>query len=135
MPSPEILVLAANHAFYETFVRADAGTMDALWARRAPVACIHPGWGALVGREQVMESWRAILDNGAPPIRCSDATAHVLGETAYVICRETIEDAELVATNVFVLEDGEWRLAHHQAGPVHRRPELRPRPRGGGMLN
>ena len=135
MPSTEILVLAANQAFYETFVRADAGTMDALWARRAPVACIHPGWGALEGREEVMQSWRAILDNGPPPIRCSSATAHVMGETAYVICRETIDDAELVATNVFVLEDGEWRIAHHQAGPVHRRPELRTRPARNGMLN
>jgi hypothetical protein len=135
MPSAEILVLAANQAFYETFVRADAGTMDALWARRAPVACIHPGWGALEGREEVMESWRAILDHGPPPIRCSGATAHVIGETAYVICRETIDDAELVATNFFVLEDGEWFIAHHQAGPVHRRADARARPVPSGMLN
>ena len=26
----------------------------ALWAQRLPVACIHPGWGVLTGREAVV---------------------------------------------------------------------------------
>jgi hypothetical protein len=42
-----------------------------------------------------------------------------------------------VATNLFVLEDGAWRLVFHQAGPVHRRAERRRAPPSGegGMLN
>jgi hypothetical protein len=133
MPSAEAEVLAANQAFYEAFARGDFAVIDALWARRAPVACIHPGWGALHGREEVMASWRSILEGGSrPPVRCIRPTAWVLGESAYVVCGERIQGAELVATNLFVREDGAWKLVHHQAGPVHRRVEPRP---PAGMLN
>ncbi len=76
-------VLAANAAFYSAFAASDAKAMDAVWARRAPVACVHPGWEALVGRDRVMESWRRILrDGGASPITCGGAVAHLLGEAA-----------------------------------------------------
>ncbi len=45
---------------------------------------------------------------------------HVLGTSAFVTCLEgTVgESARLVATNVFMLEEGHWRLVHHQAGPL-----------------
>jgi hypothetical protein len=143
MPSVEAEVLAANQAFYDAFARGDAGAMDALWARRAPVACIHPGWDALHGRAEVVGSWRAILgSSGSPAIRCHSPTACVLGESAYVLCYEELEGAELIATNLFCREDGAWKLVHHQAGPVQRRVERRPRTPGtgstgntGGMLN
>jgi hypothetical protein len=111
-------ILAANEAFYDAFVREDSAAMDALWARRAPVACIHPGWTALVGRAKVMASWRAIMSNGAPPIRCAAPRVQLLGDVAYVICDELVGGGRLIATNVFVLEDDAWRLVHHQAGQV-----------------
>lgn len=114
-------LLAANAAFYDAFARRDIASMDRLWARRAPVACIHPGWNALRGREQVMSSWHGILGGGGgPQIRCSRATAHVLGDAAYVICIESLPGADLIATNLFVEEDGEWRMVHHQASPMAR---------------
>lgn len=115
-------VLAANRAFYDAFARRDLAAMDALWSRRMPVACIHPGWSPLRGRDQVMASWRAILGGGgAPAIRCSGATAHLVGDgAAYVVCVESVPGARLVATNLFVREDGHWRLVHHQAAPVAR---------------
>ena len=111
-------VVAANAAFYDAFRTGDVAAMDALWARRAPVVCIHPGWPALFGRERVISSWKAIFDSGAPAIRCAAAEAHVIGEVAFVICTETLPDGQLVATNVFAREDGAWRMVHHQAGPV-----------------
>lgn len=129
--SVEAEVLAANAAFYDAFSRRDVAAMEALWAVRAPVACVHPGWDALRGRDEVMTSWRAILENPrAPRVECQDATAHVLGGLAFVVCIEEISGAELVATNVYVLEDGRWRMAHHHAGPVaHRRePDEEARP-------
>jgi ketosteroid isomerase-like protein len=134
MPSDEALVLAANQAFYEAFARGDQEALDALWAQRAPVACIHPGWSALHGREEVMASWRSLLSGGAgPAVRCTRPSASVLGDSAYVVCGENIQGAELVATNLFVREDGAWKLVHHQAGPVHRRAGAS-RPRT-GLLN
>lgn len=114
-------VLAANQAFYAAFAARDAEAMEALWARRAPVACIHPGWQPLHGRDAVLASWRDIMGSPtSPPIRCGEAVAHVLGATAVVICSERFPGAELVATNVFVAEDGAWKLVHHQAGGVAR---------------
>lgn len=42
--------------------------MDGMWATDAPVACIHPGWGPIVGRDAgVMRSWHDILANPASP--------------------------------------------------------------------
>ncbi|MBO0736369.1 MAG: nuclear transport factor 2 family protein, partial [Alphaproteobacteria bacterium] len=40
-------VLAANLEFYRAFAARDLAAMDVLWAQRAPVACLHPGWTAL----------------------------------------------------------------------------------------
>jgi len=128
MPSIEAEVLAANLAFYDAFARGDLEAVEALWAERAPVACIHPGWGALHGRDEVMASWRAIMGGGTPRIRCTHASAHVLGDCAYVICGEALDGGELVATNMFCREDGAWKLVLHQAGPVNRRVERRPKP-------
>jgi ketosteroid isomerase-like protein len=114
-------VLAANQAFYDAFAARDVETMEALWARRAPVTCVHPGWQALRGRDAVLASWRGILQGPNPPaITCADATAHLLGEAAFVICTERLPGVELVATNVFVREDGAWRLVQHHASGVAR---------------
>jgi hypothetical protein len=49
-------VLAANLEFYRAFTTRDVDAMEALWARQAPVACVHPGWPPLADRKAVMES-------------------------------------------------------------------------------
>jgi hypothetical protein len=120
MPDVE-LVLSTNAVFYVAFATRDLPKMETLWARRAPVSCIHPGWRPLVGREAVLASWRDIMSSpNSPPIVCSNPVAHLVGGTALVICTERFSGAELVATNVFVKEDGAWKLVHHQAGGVAR---------------
>jgi len=125
-------VLAANAAFYRAFATRDVGAMDAVWATHAPVACIHPGWRALRGRDAVLASWRDILSGpGAPPISCAAAAAHVLGDAAFVVCIEHIPTVELIATNVFVREAGEWKMVHHHASSIARagaEPEPEPEP-------
>ena len=123
MPTTEDAVRAANEGFYEAFRAADAERMSQVWAASAPVLCIHPGWGVLREREAVIESWRNIFENpGSPAIECSDVAIALFGLSAIVTCREGIagQDAALVATNVFVLEEDEWRMVHHHAGPVAR---------------
>ncbi len=125
-------ILAANRRFYEAFASADLGAMDDVWAREAPVSCVHPGWAALLEREEIMLSWRAILAGEAPTeLVLGSASAHGGVDMAYVVCTETIGEATLVATNVFVREGDDWKLVHHQAGPVVRRarkePESKPR--------
>jgi ketosteroid isomerase-like protein len=120
-------VLSANASFYEAFRVGSLPAMEAIWARRGPIACIHPGWPALVGRDRVMASWKAIFESGAPAIECTAAEAHVLGDVAFVTCTELVSDGQLVATNMFAREDGSWRMVHHHAGPVAARERARRR--------
>lgn len=116
-------LLFANEAFYHVFRSRDLAAMEALWARRAPIACVHPGWQALITREAVMESWSDILSNPkAPKVDCRGARAHLLGELGparlgLVLCYEIIGRSVLTATNIFLREDGAWRMVHHHAGP------------------
>jgi hypothetical protein len=123
----EITVLDANSAFYSAFARRDLTAMEGLWATGTPVACIHPGWDVLRGREAVMESWKSLLEGDAPAISSGAASAHVVGDFAWVVCRERIAGAPaVVATNVFVREHGAWRICLHQAGLVAQATEEPP---------
>jgi ketosteroid isomerase-like protein len=112
-------VLEANEAFYRAFNAGDIDAMDALWARDLPVACVHPNWLTLHGREEVMESWRGILGNpDQPRVVAGGSTVHVIGDVAYVLTQELVSGQPLAATNLFAVEDGEWRLIHHHSSPV-----------------
>jgi ketosteroid isomerase-like protein len=106
-------VLFVNEAFYDAFRARDLSTMDAIWSQRQEVACIHPGWPPLAGREEVLRSWQGILGgSGSPEILCREPKA-------FVICYEQIGRNILVATNIFAREGHDWRLIHHQAGPCN----------------
>jgi len=134
-------VLAANLEFYRAFSARDLVAMDALWARQAPVICIHPGWPPLADRDSVMESWHGILANpDSPRITCFDERVMMYGEAALVVCEEELGGGTLIASNFFVREDGAWRLVHHQAGQLvarqaQRRPERPPPPPPRSRLN
>lgn len=120
----EQAVLFANEAFYIAFAAGDVTAMERIWARAAPVACLHPGAPPLRGRAEVMDSWRAILTSPSrPDISCHEARAFVTGESAFVLCYERIEQGWLLASNLFLREEGEWRMIHHHAGPAPGRPE------------
>jgi ketosteroid isomerase-like protein len=122
-------VLAANLEFYRAFAARDLKAMDALWARRVPVACLHPGWTALKDRDAIIESWAGILASvEAPRIACFDEQAFLYGDVALVLCEEELEGGTLAASNFFVREEGVWRIAHHQAGQIVRRQAERRRP-------
>jgi ketosteroid isomerase-like protein len=127
----EDTVLSANLEFYRAFNDRDAKAMDALWAKTAPVACVHPGWTALAGRELVMQSWRSILANPeSPHIMCHDDRAFLYGDLAIVHCEEQLDTGYLAATNMFVREAGAWKMIHHQASQIVMRghDERRQRP-------
>jgi hypothetical protein len=112
-------VLSANLEFYRAFTTRDIDAMEALWARTVPVSCIHPGWAPLRERDAVIASWRNILANpDAPRLMCHDDDAVVYGTIAIVTCEEDLTGNTLAATNIFVREDGIWRIIHHQAGPL-----------------
>ncbi len=135
MLTADIEVLAANEAFYDAFARRDMARMENLWSKRQDLACIHPGWDAILGRHDVLSSFRAILSNPTgPSVECVNPIVHIVGDCAFVVCNEVLPDAELCATNVFVREDRAWKMIHHHAGPIAHGMEEAPRP-GPRVLN
>ena len=116
--SEEKPVLSANAVFYKAFALRDMRAMENIWAKEARPTCIHPGWAPLIGRKQVIKSWRTILsDGGIASIKCSNARAFLYGEYAYIICQEHLESSILSATNIFLKECETWKIIHHQASP------------------
>lgn len=112
----EFAILEANDAFYTAFRTRDFDSMDELWARQHDVAVYHPGWRGIDGRDAVMASWYRIMFVGEPPeIFPSEPTVIVNGTSAVVFCTEDVGDCRVIASNTFVLEDGTWRICHHQA--------------------
>ncbi|WP_035694023.1 nuclear transport factor 2 family protein [Azospirillum halopraeferens] len=123
-------LLTLNQAFYRAFADRNYAAMDALWARHLPVTCLHPGWMPLRGRDAVMQSWRDLLANPVPTlIRPRHAAVQLYTDSGLVICEEVLAESVLMASNLFVREDGAWRLAHHQSGPLAPQARVdRPRP-------
>lgn len=119
MKGDEEAVLFANDRFYAAFTAKDLDAMEDLWAD-SRVLCVHPGWQPLFGREEVLASWQGILgEEEGPAIQCHAPRVTVYGDTAVVVCIEEIEGAYLCATNLFIRDGSDWRLAHHHAGPVN----------------
>jgi ketosteroid isomerase-like protein len=129
--SDEKAVARANEEFYEAFEALDMDRMEACWLHDDEVRCIHPGWDAMVGWPQVSRSWMAIFANSAYiQFFLTDVQVHVAADTAWVTCAENIltggtggsevEDAKVLATNVFRRAGGRWRLVMHHGSPVLR---------------
>lgn len=124
MINPNV-ILFANDAFYVAFNSRDAEAMENLWARHTPPVCIHPGWSALTNRNEILQSWRDIFDNQEvnPQIQCHHPQLLYQKDIFSVLCFEELPQGWLVATNNFVMEDGEPRIFHHQASPCSNPPE------------
>ncbi|ACZ00030.1 MULTISPECIES: nuclear transport factor 2 family protein [Thermomonospora] len=124
----------ANAEFYAAFENGDLDRMSAVWADgpyAAAVGCVHPGWPLLRGREEVLRSWALIMAN-TPYIQfvLTGVRTEIFGDQALVTCEENIITADdgaggsvlaggsVVATNLFLRVDGQWRLLHHHGSPV-----------------
>jgi ketosteroid isomerase-like protein len=121
----ESAVSTANLAFYRALGARDLARMDTVWLHEDRVTCVHPGWHRLDGWSEVRRSWENIFANSRPwTVACEDVRVVIAGEIAWVLCVEVLrpfglsgEDAaaRMQATNVFVRQDGVWRMAHHHA--------------------
>ena len=110
-------ILEVNRAFYDAFAVGDFLTVKQTWSRNNQISVIHPGSVALHGYKAVMASWELIFENsGSHDIKCINERVYLTGESAYVVCNEVFPEGQLVATNIFVIENGKWRMVHHQAG-------------------
>jgi len=111
-------ILEVNRTFYDAFAAGDFLTVKQTWSRSDQISVIHPGSAALHGYKAVMTSWELIFENSGPhDIKCINERVCLIGESAYVVCNEVFPEGQLVATNIFIIEEGMWRMVHHQAGP------------------
>ena len=111
-------ILFANESFYQAFSAGNFEAMEGLWSTGQPLVCIHPGHQPLVIRDEIMTSWKAILELGATQgISCFEPRVSLYGSVALVVCYEILGENQLIATNGFVEEEGIWTMIHHQAGP------------------
>lgn len=125
MSNTQTAVLFALEAFYRAFQMRDMEAMETVWADDESICCIHPGWHPLTGREEVMDTWSAILENPeTPDVAFFNPAVQVYGDVAVTTCHELIDGQYLSVTNVLVLREGRWLMVHHQAGPVALPPEV-----------
>ncbi len=121
--SDDDAILFANEAFYAAFRSGDVKAMDDVWAKSAPVACLHPGAVPIFDRKEILDSWRDILaDPGV--VNLAFHSPRLIGRSGagLVVCFETFGENALAATNAFTREGGRWRMTFHQAGPCPAAP-------------
>jgi ketosteroid isomerase-like protein len=124
-------IKAANAEFYRAFEALSIESMESIWSHGDDVRCVHPGWEALCGWEDVQKGWARIFDSAREAgtymeFNVTDIQAWNTEDLAGVFCHENIlsfRDGEQVrsvvlATNVFRREDGKWLMVQHHGSPV-----------------
>ena len=113
----------AETAFYQAFEGGDLEAMMEVWADDDRIVCIHPGAPRLEGVSEVAESWRQIFANGGE-LRVDRIDAHCMQDALLAIhqLREVVDFQDgpsgvVLATNIFQLIDGSWRMVLHHASP------------------
>ena len=120
----------AETAFYDAFERADVAAMMAVWAESDDIVCIHPQGPRLAGFEAVRESWAQIFSGGAQLRVRTTEERRFDGQTLAVHnvielvapAGEQSEATSVMATNVFELTEGGWRMIVHHATPAPEAP-------------
>ena len=113
----------AEAAFYKAIQQGSLRDMMSVWGNDDSVVCIHPGAPRLQGINLVREGWRQILENSVGlRFNITDVQATEDQRLSVHIVREEISvDGELtgvmLATNIYQLIDGSWRMMLHHASP------------------
>ncbi len=119
-------VREANQRFYDAFGALDIQAMEAVWELSERALCVHPGWQALVGWDQIRVSWQGIFDNTTlMHFNLQYLNVAVEGDCGWVTCVENISSVlqgrasnfGILATNIFVRTPAGWRIIAHHASP------------------
>jgi uncharacterized protein (TIGR02246 family) len=126
--------LDAEAAFYAAFSRKDLEAMMAVWDEAPDVVCVHPMGDALLGREAIRASWEAIFRHGPDmTFMVEERSRTQQGAFAVHVVHEHIREGRatsrppIIATNVYRLTPGGWRMVLHHGSPPARSGEPAPR--------
>jgi ketosteroid isomerase-like protein len=120
-------VTRVNQEFYEAFESLDIVRMDRVWSQQEYVTCIHPGWTLRVGWPSVRDSWVLIFNNTfSMKFDLTEIQVQVAGDMAWVICTEnitsrqgeTVQESQVLATNLYELVENHWKMIHHHGSPI-----------------
>jgi SnoaL-like domain len=128
---PSEAVRRATLDFYvalNSALKGDLRPMSAVWSHGSDVSNMSMFGGRAVGWNAVLESFRFASRQGLTgSVVPAQIVVGVLGPVAYSICNQTgnLRQSNLIpftlnvrATNIFRLENGKWKLVHHQADPI-----------------
>lgn len=126
----------AEDAFYTAFEAGDVEAMMAVWADDEGIECIHPMGARHRGPAAVRDGWRRVFEgSGAMACRVSEPVYRMVGSLSVHTVHENITVAAMaeqgesvvVATNVYRLTAGGWRMVLHHGsvapGTTSRRRE------------
>jgi ketosteroid isomerase-like protein len=116
----------AEQAFYNAFERADIDSMMSIWAPSEGIVCIHPLGPRIFGTAAVRASWERIFASEAHiAFTLIESQNTQDSRLAVHVHKEKIEVDEalqgvMLATNIYQLINGSWRLILHHASPEPR---------------
>ena len=98
----QLAILSVNGEFYSAFASGDFDRMSEVWADD-DLTCLHPMSPPIHGFDEVMNSWKQILNGARMEIKAEKVRCKLIGGmSAVVTCFEVVEGATpLAATNVF----------------------------------
>jgi ketosteroid isomerase-like protein len=118
------------HLALGEFLRGNPEPVKNLWSQREDVSLANPYGPPVRGWEQVaktIEHASSLRSNGEF-VGSEEVAKYVTSELAYVVGIERAEAKigaseettpyALRATNIFRLEDGEWKFVHRHADPI-----------------
>lgn len=121
-------LLAANAAFYEAMRAQSHERMMDLWMPASDeVSVAHPLHGLVVGGAEVASAWAGMFALGKmTDLEVEVVRTEVGRNVGWLLCRQKVQGVrgretvggERVATNIFHVYKGEWKMAHHSAAPV-----------------
>ena len=125
-------IIAANESFYKAFNARDLDAMKNVWGSYEKVTCVHPGWVPLNGLKPIIDSWEGIFKNsGNMDIQITDISVIESENLAWVSCVEKLYTiathgvlaSKVFSTNLFQLNEGNWKMIMHHASPLPSSPE------------
>ena len=122
--------------FYEALQQGDLARLMAVWGDDDEIVCVHPGGARVVGGAAIRASFEAIFANGGVPavpdqvrrLQGLGVAVHHLVERVRLRPGQgakgvkSVEEAFVLATNVYVNTAAGWRLVAHHASPGRAEP-------------
>ncbi len=112
-------LLNANIAYYDAINTADIDALRLMFSPTYPVSCIHSGAHPVFGLELIVATYERMFEHpGLPRLLVKEPLAQIYGECGVVVCQIDLSQMLLTGSNIFMLEDGIWKIVHHHTGLI-----------------